>query len=68
MPRQIVISIPKWLYGQLKEYFSANKEDLLEKEGIKSVNGLGVAWLKLVLEVKTSLHDDVRNAIKESSQ
>lgn len=63
MKKQVGVSIPRWLYERIRDYFQANKEDL-KRWGIKSVNGLISALLEQSMDAVTGRYEDVREAIK----
>jgi len=65
--RQTVISAPTWLYNRIADYYRRHKEELA-KWGVKSVNGLAVEWLKLVLSVKENRDRDVKEALQNNTQ
>jgi len=65
MPRQLVISIPKWLYDQIKKYYLDHKEEL-EQQGIKSINALGTKLLQIDMEVLTGVYEDVREVVRRA--
>ena len=61
--RQTVISVPKWLYDRLSDYYHKHQEELT-KWGVKSINGLAVEWLKMILLIKENRYHPVREAIE----
>ena len=65
MKRQVNVSIPKWLYDRIRDYFKANKEDL-ESWGVKSVNGLISTWLRQDIDAVTGRYEVVREAVSAS--
>jgi len=65
MPRQLVISVPKWLYDQIKKYYLDHKEEL-ELQGIKSINALGTKLLQIDMEVLMGVYEDVREVVRRA--
>lgn len=63
MKKSVSVSIPRWLYERIRDYFHANKEELTEW-GVKSVNGLVSTWLRQDLEAVTGRYEAVREAVK----
>ena len=63
MKKQVGVSIPKWLYERIRDYFHMNKE-ILKEWGVKSVNGLISAWLQQDIDAVTGHYEDVREAVK----
>lgn len=63
MKKQVNVSIPRWLYERIRDYFHANKEELA-LWGVKSVNGLISTWLEQDLEAVAGRYEAVREAVK----
>jgi len=59
-----VLTIPGWLYDQLKDYFFEHKEEL-QRNGIKSINKFATKLLEVSLEALTERYQDVRNRTVE---
>jgi len=63
MKKSVSVSIPRWLYERIRDYFHANKEELA-LWGVKSVNGLISTWLEHAMGAVTGRYEGVREAVK----
>lgn len=67
MGKQVAVSIPRWLYERIRDYFQMNKEELA-CWGVKSVNGLISDWLRVAMDAVNGRHEAVREAIENCQE
>jgi len=61
--KRIGVSIPRWLYERIRNYYHANKDELT-RWGVNSVNGLISTWLTEAVDAVEGHYQPIREAIK----
>lgn len=62
MKKQVNVSVPRWLYERIRDYFHMNEEEL-KRWGVKSVNGLICTWLHHSIDAVTERYGEVRESV-----